>query len=202
MERKAAIQLSLGFIVAVVFAVVLLSLSLTWLQGIFAGFTGITNDLTQQAQNKLRQTFEETNSNFAIWPNRYDLKRGEELKMSAGIKNNAEDGLSHMFVINIIPATASKSVCPGGDVNSCLAPGGKTLYEEMLTWVTWDMSSSVIQINQVGYKTISIKPDSQAKLGTYIFNVVACKDMSNYQQCTPETLNWGGASQQLAITLE
>ena len=158
--------------------------------------------MTQQAQNKLRQTFEETNSNFAIWPNRYDLKRGEELKMSAGIKNNAEDGLSHMFVINIIPAAASKSVCPGGDVKSCLAPGGKTLYEYMLHWVTWDTSSSVIQINQVGYKTISIKPDSQAKLGTYIFNVVACKDMSDYQQCKPETLNWGGAPQQLTITLK
>lgn len=202
MERKAAIQLSLGFIVAVVFAVVLLSLALSWLQGIFGGFTAITNDLTQQAQNKLRQTFEETNSNFAVWPNRYNLKRGTELKMSAGIKNNAEDGLNHVFVVNVIPAAASKSVCPGGDVSSCLAPGGQTLYDYMLDWVTWDTSSNVIQINQVGYKTISIKPDSKAKLGTYIFNIVACKDMSNYQQCTPETLNWGGAPQQLTITLE
>ncbi len=201
MERKAAIQLSLGFIVAVVFAVVLLSLSLTWLQGIFAGFTGITNDLTQQAQNKLRQTFEETNSNFAIWPNRYDLKRGEELKMSAGIKNNAEDGLSHSFVINVIPATVSENVCDKDKLTDCSAPVGGNLYNYMLHWVTWDKFSSVIQINQVGYKTISIKPDSQAKLGTYIFNVVACKDMSNYQQCTQDTLNWGGAAQQLAITL-
>lgn len=200
--RKAAIQLSLGFIVAVVFAVVLLSLALTWLHGIFGGFTTITDDLTQQAQNKLIETFERTNSNFAVWPNRYTLKRGKGVKFSVGIRNNAEDGLDHTFVINIIPAAASKDVCPEGDVRYCSAPGGESLYDFMLDWVTWDRSSSVIQINSVGYKTIEIRPDSNARLGTYIFNIVACKDMSSYTSCTPQTLNWGGSAKQFTLTLE
>lgn len=114
MPRKGAIELSLGFIVAVVFAVVLLSLAILWLNNLFPQLFSITDDLTQQAQSKIQETFQQTQNNFAIWPSKYDLVRTRELKMSAGIKNDAEDGQDHQFVINVIPAAASNTVCSGG----------------------------------------------------------------------------------------
>ena len=198
MQRKGAIELSLGFIVAVVFAVVLLSLAIVWLNGLFPQFTSLTDDLTQQSQSKVQETFQNTQNNFAIWPSRYDLARGKELKMAAGIKNDADDGQNHQFVINVVPAAASDSVCPGGDLDAC-----GTLKSNMQSWVSWDRAAGVIQINRVGYRTISIKPTSNAKTGTYIFNVVACTEpITGYQECTPQTLNWGGSAQQLTIAVK
>jgi cytoskeletal protein RodZ len=196
-RRKGAIELSLGFIVAVVFAVVLLSLAIVWLQGFFLQLPGLTDDLIQQSQTKIQETFQQTQSNFAIWPSRYDLTRGKELKMSAGIKNDASDSADHTFVINVIPAAASDEVCSGGDITAC-----PNVESEMEKWLSWDKQQSVIQKNRVGYKTISIKPSSSAKAGTYIFSVVACEGVGSYSACTRETLNWGGSAQELALTLK
>jgi hypothetical protein len=201
MPRKGAIELSLGFIVAVVFAVVLLSLAILWLQGIIGGVTQITDDLTQQAQSKLQETFQNTQNNFAIWPSQYSLARGKELKMSAGIKNDAEDGQNHLFVINVIPAAASRGPCASGDINSCTGPGGSSLKEFMQGWTSWDKEPGVIQINRVGYRSITVKVPANAVSGTYIFNVIACMDVTSYDACTPQTLNWGGSAQQLTITV-
>jgi len=202
MPKKGAIELSLGFIVAVVFAVVLLSLAILWLQGIIGNIGGLTDDLTQQAQSKLQETFQNTQNNFAIWPDRYSLDRNKELKMSAGIKNDAEDGQNHQFIINVVPAAASRTPCPSGDISSCTAPGGTSLKDFMQGWASWDSEAGIVQINRVGYRTISIKVPSNAVSGTYIFNIVACMDMTPYSACTAQTLNWGGSAQQLTITVK
>jgi len=200
--QKGAIELSLGFIVAVVFAVVLLSLAILWLQGIIGNIGGLTDDLTQQAQSKLQETFQSTQNNFAIWPDRYNLDRSKELKMSAGIKNDADDGQNHQFVINVVPAAASRGPCASGDISTCTGPGGASMTEFMQGWASWDNQAGIIQINRVGYRTISVKVPSNAVSGTYIFNVIACMDVSSYSACTPQTLNWGGSAQQLTITVK
>ncbi|HJW96720.1 MAG TPA: hypothetical protein VJ485_00985 [archaeon] len=198
MPRKGAIELSLGFIVTVVFAVVLLSLAIVWLNSIFPTLFGITDDLFQQAQTQIQETFQKSENNFAVWPPKYDLARGRELKMAAGIENDAGDANTHRFVINVIPATASDSVCSGGELDAC-----GNLKAEMQSWITWDRQSSSIEIDRVGYRWIIINPPSSTKLGTYIFNVVACKEpITTASACTLETLNWGGSAQQFQITLK
>lgn len=206
-KRKGAIELSLGFIVMVVFAVVLLSLAIIWLQGLMAGINPLTNDLIQQAQTKIQDTFAQTSSNFAIWPNRYELARGRILKMSAGLKNNDVSGQDRQFFINVIPSAASNTPCPGGDITQCQAPGDVSLIDYMKTWVTFPLSAFRVQINQIGYKDISITIPDEAVIGTYHFDVVACcKDcpgstVSSASQCDQTTLNWGGSSQPLEIVL-
>jgi hypothetical protein len=196
-QKKGAIELSLGFIVAVVFSVVLLSLAIMWLNNLFPQFTSLTDDLTQQAQSKIQETFQQSQNNFAIWPSKYDLAKGRELKMSAGIKNDAADSLNHQFVINVIPASASDTVCPGGDLDAC-----GSIKTTMQSWVSWDKQSSTVQANKVGYRVITVKPEN-AKSGTYIFNVVACMEpITSYQGCTLQTLNWGGSAQQFSVTLK
>jgi hypothetical protein len=92
--------------------------------------------------------------------------------------------------------------CPSGDIASCTAPGGASLKEFMQNWVSWDKESSIVQINKVGYRSITVQVPANAVLGTYIFNVISCIDVSTYDACTPQTLNWGGSAQQLTITVK
>ena len=176
-KRKGAIQMSLGLIVAVVFAVVLLTLAITWIQGMIGDITQITHDLTKQAETKLRDTFAETSTNFAIWPTNYDMKTGETVKLLAGVKNNAPDSQRHDFVINIVPAGASYSLCPEGDLSVCESPlSGVTLAEFMRRWATVEISTSSIDVQTTAYKSVTIETPTNAKAGSYIFNVVACYD--------------------------
>jgi len=133
--KKGAFQLSLGFIIAVVFGIVMLTLLISWIQGTFTGIGGLTNDLTQQAQSSLRDAFRQTGSNFAVWPSQYELERGKGLRMSSAIENNAPDSLTHYFIVNVIPAAVSDNVCPGGEL-TCAAPGGGTMGDYMRKWVT------------------------------------------------------------------
>lgn len=127
MKRKGAVELSLGFIVMVVFAVILLSLAIVWLQGVVRDIGGLTTDLTQQSANKIQEIFGETGENFAVWPSSYSMSAGKGIKLLAGIKNNARDGQAHRFVINMVPSTASNEVCPERDIKTCSVSGGEAL---------------------------------------------------------------------------
>ena len=199
--------MSLGFIIAVVFAIVLLSLALTWLRGTIDQIMGLSDDLTQEAQSTLRDSFRSTSSSFAVWPSQYSLTPGKELRMSAGIENDATDGQPHKFVINVLPASADSNVlsieCGSTPFSNCDA-----LKDKMTSWATFDTSAGLIQINAVGFKFINVRPSSDAVKGTYIFNVVACYDATinmgapQYFQCNAEHENlWGGSAQQVLISV-
>jgi len=205
MERKAAFQMSLGFIIAVVFAIVLLSLALTWLRGLIENVTGITTDLTQEAKGILRDSLKTTGSNFAVYPTQYSLEPDRGLRMSAGIENDAVDGNPHQFVINVVPAATSENVLVVNgcsDFDSC-----PTLKQEMVKWLTFDSSAGTIQRNEIGDKFIEIRPAADTVKGTYIFNVVACYDKvlgdtPISSTCTQISDNiWGGSAQQFLISV-
>jgi hypothetical protein len=211
-KRKAAFQMSLGFIVAVVFAVVLLTLSVTWVQQLFGGVVTLTDDLTQDAHNKLQEEFRSTSKNFAVWPNRRTQGSGTTVILSAAIDNDADDGETHTYVMNVIPSAASASVCPGGDLETCSSPKtGKSLYEYMLEWVTWTTGQQNIQINTLGFWDITVDVPTDVMKGQYMFNVVSCWDrdddgnqmVPNAAQCSPVSSNiWGGSAQPLTMVIE
>ncbi len=124
--------------------------------------------------------------------------------MSAGVKNNADDGASHKFVLNVVPAAASVSIfssygCSGTDINSCVA-----LENDMAGWVTFPAGVFTVQINSVGYRDITITIPDDAKTGTYQFDaVVCCTDCADYAgSCTTDNLNWGGSAQPIQIIVE
>lgn len=195
--------MSMGFIIALVFAIVLLSLALVWLQGLFGDLTGLTTDLTQEAQTILRDTFSQTSSSFGVWPPEYSLDPGRGLRLSAGIENDAGDGRDHLFVINVIPSSADDNIL---SANGCSAfETCPQLEEKMKSWVTFDKSAGIIQINTLGFKFIEVKPATDSVKGVYFFNVVACYDevigaTPVSDLCTPVADNiWGGSAQPLLI---
>jgi hypothetical protein len=199
--KHGAFQLSLGFIITVVFAIVLLSLGLTWLRTTIGGITTLTDDLTQQAQTNLRDTFRQTTNNFAIWPNEYELARGKELKFSAGIENDAVDGKTHKYVINVIPVAVSDNICAGGDVKKC-----PEVEQEMKKWLTYYRGIKTITPNYIDYIPITVKPTENAKKGTYMFHVVCCYDKDDKEpssdNCLPDSENiWGGSAQTLVLSI-
>ncbi len=161
-DKKAAIQMSLGFIVAVVFAVVFLSLAIVWVNQFMSQITPLTDDLIKDARVKIRDTFSKTDTRFSVYPQEWDLARGRTLNMLAGVINRESDSQTHSFVINVIPTKP-----------------------ETATWID-DSEFRLVQpvpFSDVGEFPITITPDRSAPAGTYTFYVIACMDKS-FEQCT------------------
>ena len=83
-----------------------------------------------------------------------------------------------------------------------------SLKESMQTvWVDWDKTPFSSPIDKITYRKITLKVPSNAKKGTYIFNIVACTEpiatssATSYQNCKPTNFNWGTV-QQLSITVD
>jgi hypothetical protein len=210
MKRKGAVELSLGFIVMVVFAVILLSLAIVWLQGVIRDIGGLTTDLTQQSANKIQEIFGETGENFAVWPSSYSMSAGKGIKLLAGIKNNARDGQPHRFVINIVPSTASNEVCPERDITTCsVSGGGGTLYDFMASWLTFDTAEAPVSQGATHTPWVEIKIPSSAVKGTYMFNVYCCYDAGTssapvFSDCDSNVGMqnlWGGSAKSVVLTV-
>ncbi len=214
--KKGAFELSLSFIIIVVFAIVLLTLGITWLRGIIGGITILTDDLTQQANSKLQDTFQQTTQNFGIYPSRWEMTPGKALKMSAGVKNNAADGNTHLYVVNVIPTAVSsdilRSKCPGSsDIDTCTVSmnfQGETLKQFMRSWVTLALNDPYsVEPTRTVFNYITVNVPSTAPLGTYMFGVMACKTDGTsitQSQCLPATTTgvWGGGVQPLEILIK
>ncbi|MBI4182222.1 MAG: hypothetical protein HY520_04620 [Candidatus Aenigmarchaeota archaeon] len=195
-RRAGEFQLSLGFIISIVFAVVFLSLAITWLQGLLGGVVSLTDDLSVNARSELRKTFSETQAHFGIWPPEYTLAPGRGINTLASIENDDPQAQANIFVINVIPSSASSGVralrCTQGDF--C-----QDLREEMLTWATFADSATTIQYLSIEDYFVRIEPKSPPP-GTYIYTVVACSDKQGVtlsENCNGASQDWG--SEQIII---
>lgn len=194
--------MSLGLIVAVVFAIVLLSLAITWIQGMIGNISGITEDLTQQASTELRNTFADTNSNFAVWPTDYKIERGNGIQFLAGIKNR--DSVDHDYVINMIPAGASSAVCDTGEVKTCMSNvmTTKTVYDYVKSWVTVETTVSTAHPLDESTRHLTVEVPTNAEPGYYLFNAIACYDVGGTpvsSQCFGNSDNLWSTAQSVTI---
>jgi len=190
--KKGAMELSLGFIVMVVFAVILLSLAIFWVRGFFVSLEPLTVDLTQQAQSEISKTFQNTDKNFAVWPSRYTIAPGKRLILAAGIKNNDEQGNKLYFAINM---RLSSTNAPGVDIDTVtnewvLVPG-----------VTKADASSTANTE------LTLNIPANAKAGSYLFSIYACygetaADAGTPVDCNIESDNLWGSPQPVTIIIE
>ncbi|HDD72468.1 MAG TPA: hypothetical protein ENG00_00075 [Candidatus Aenigmarchaeota archaeon] len=174
MARKGAFQLSLGFIVAVVFAVILLSLALTWLQGIFDPLSTVTHKTTDIAMQKLLQELASTNKKVGIAaPGVTEWKRGETGAYALGIKNEDTDK-ANTYYINVYLETV------GGDIDSSQL---SSLQDEVKSWITLSPPSIDIPPNGRDKVDIIIKPTPDALSGIYSFRAAVCTSASDATNC-------------------
>ncbi|MCK5023452.1 MAG: hypothetical protein KAS04_04740 [Candidatus Aenigmarchaeota archaeon] len=191
MKRKGAIQMSLGFIITVVFAVVLLSLTIYWIQGFFTGLEPLTVDLTQQAQDEISKVFRTSDKNFAIWPSRYTLDPGSKIIMSAGIKNNDKEGRKLFYVISVISSSTDTSLDTDDMQKWVLVPGDAT---------TIDPAAST-------NVDMAIDIPSNTPQGNYLFKAYACygttaAEAGDPEDCTIESVNIWGSPHPVTISIE
>ncbi len=189
-NRKGAFQLSLSFIIGLIFAVILLTLAVMWVRDTFSGVSVLTDDLRQNAQNTLASTFDNEKTNFDVSPKRYDLDVGKSVILSAGVKNDKSDGKPHKFVIRMYPGTADQEIIENygcTDFDTC-----NELKTDMNRWLTYIQKVYNIESNAKRFWDITITLPQDVKRGTYMYDLAACEgDSVTFSGCDRSTANWG-----------
>jgi hypothetical protein len=197
-KRKGAIELSLGFIVTVVFAIVLLSLAIYWINTVIGSIGSLTDDMTQKAHDTLSDTFQTGATNFAVYPGEYTLSPGKGVKLSVGVKNDDRDGKPHSFVIRVFPAMASSNIL---NIYKCSKFSEcENLTSEMMSWITYPETAYTVQPNSFKFLDVSVVIPNNAVKGIYQYDIVACEDMG-FDECNRLTTNWG-STLSLQITVK
>lgn len=192
--QKGAFELSMSFIITIVFAVVMLTLALTWLQGYFQQTNDMSDQLFKQGQTKLQNLFAEGTDNFYIWPDRYDLELSKDTKLAfaVGLKNDADDGENHKFAVNVYATQVPAGMTVAG-VNK---------------WVEFDRTAKTITIGDADpTRKVSLTVPKNAKKGNYFFQVAACWDMDGKaptsSACNGDSDNiWGGSAKEFLLTVQ
>jgi hypothetical protein len=186
MAKKAAFQMSLGFIVAIVLSVTLLILSISWLNSMFSSITDITDKVTTQAHEELAKNLQSGKAKVGMTiPDKVKQDRSKEGKFEVGIKNQDYD--DQCFILRISLAAVDEGVkaaeCGAGAGAGCITQ----LQSEVNKWFTY-FPPQWIEAQNVNYKVVSTRIDPQTLPGSYLFkiNVYKNKGISDPEQCTED----------------
>lgn len=171
--------MSLGLIVAVIFAVVFLSLGVVWVSSFMSDISGLSVDLIQEGRTKIKETFSSTNQRFAVYPEEWDLNSRQPLKMVAGIINKEADSREHDFVVNVIPTEPET--------------------EEWINEAEFRRPLKA-EFGKILNFPITITPDADALAGTYVFYIIACIDKP-FSDCDEPSKQNYEAAQYLRLTI-
>ncbi len=190
-QRKGAFQVSMGFIITVVFAVVLLTLALPWLTDFMSQISGVTHQVTDLARSELLQEIAQAGTTVGIAaPPVTTWKRGETGAFAIGIKNKYTDQ-GKTFYVNVYL----------NQLGGALAgQSPSSMQAEISKWLTYAPSEFV---NAGGSKSsqLILQPASGASAGIYQFRVLVCEsDPCTTLEATPEANIYGTES--FAIEIE
>lgn len=152
MKKKAAFQMSLGMIVALVFAVILLTGAIAWIQGTFQQITAITHQVTDSAKNQVINDIISDNKRVGIAaPAVTDWKKGETGSYTI-VVNNIDPANDNSYTIGITRDSGPGTVDIGG-------------------WMTFPTSEVEVPAGQYNTFDIIIKPPTNTISGIYLFKV-------------------------------
>jgi hypothetical protein len=176
--RKADFQMSMGMIVAVVFAIILLSLAITWIQGLFGSITDLTYKTTEVAQEKLLKELAETGDKVGIAAPTLDpWAKGKSGSYTLGIRNDDADN-GHTFYINAYLTGV------GGALSGRTVASVQTEYK-VNEWLTLNPRIKDIGAGISDKAAVIIQPKAGTSAGIYTFTIAVCKGNvpDNEQTC-------------------
>ena len=98
-SKRGAIELSMTTIIVIVIGVILLTLGLVWVRGVFSDVTDISDDAFTRARDII-SGIENVNSLLTLIPEEIDLAQGKDEVVKVVIANFEEDPISVKVTTN------------------------------------------------------------------------------------------------------
>ncbi len=171
LNKKGAIELSIGTVVIVVLAMSMLILGLVLVKNIFSGATGNVNQMNDKVKDEINKLFVEDKKTVVYLPNQIaEIQQGDDWGIAFAIKNLGK-GTSQTSKFNYDVILSDPSVqkkCGVGE-------------REIENWIKTGASESIdIGPGDNLYRIVRFQIPENAPLCTVRFNIVVKKDNEHY----------------------
>jgi uncharacterized protein (UPF0333 family) len=174
MAKRGAINLSISFVVVVVLAVLILSLGVMWIQGMFESIESLTTQVIAKAKTQLMSDITSGDKDMGITlPSLTKVQPGGGQDLEVILKNTEFNARCYMIDIVLVSVDSSVSSAYTGGPD-CLSPsctGFSQIKQDAERWfmITPDTLSADSQ--GVVTSTVSFEITESAKGGRYGFTV-------------------------------
>lgn len=175
MGNKGAINLSISFVVVVVLAVLILSLGIMWIQGMFESIEGLTVQVISKAKTELMSDITSGDKDIGITlPSVTRVPPGGGQDLEVILKNKEFNARCYMIDIELV--SVDSVVSSGyfvGDPN-CLGPscsGFAQIKNDVERWFLISPDVLPADSQKVATSTVTFKTWDDSKGGRYGFTV-------------------------------
>ncbi len=161
-RNKKGMELSINFIVMLIFAIVIFSFGIIFARSFFSQAQDRAGEITSQTKDTIRNLILQQNSQVAIYPDTMTIQRGESVVVGVGIVNTGD---AASFKVIVDKNANCKLVDKTGTVQNC----GN---ENTGVYPFYDTSTVSVAKNDEIYIPIKfmVKKDNSPS-GKYIFTV-------------------------------
>jgi hypothetical protein len=157
-NKKGAMELSMNTIVIVVIGVIILTLGLSWIYGIFGDLEKQRTQIGESVEEQIRETFGESDDPLNLLSTTVSIEQGKFKDVGIGIRNVLSESHVYKYDINVIDYP-----------NSITEP-------QIMSWVSWDKGNIELTSGEIYTDTVSLDPRN-APLGLYKFKInLECVD--------------------------
>lgn len=161
-----------------------------------SGCTQQTNETANETEfeyvnstESIRNEITGNNFKFNIYgESEFWLKQNDTIGFHVVFNNNAEDGKAHNYIARMYPLAADFYVMAAYKCEHFMTCS--SLLKDMRNLLEEPANPQTINYSYVGLSEMKINIPEDAASGTYIYSLVACRDME-YAQCTQERANLG-----------
>ena len=93
-DKKGAIELSMTTIIVIIIGLVLLSLGLSWVRGVFTKITDLSEQAFALSDQEIMNMFSESSTLLKVLPDSVDLKKGKTATVGVIVTNLESDRIS------------------------------------------------------------------------------------------------------------
>lgn len=202
MASMKGFEIGINFIVIIVVAVLILTLGITWIQGVFTSVSDMTTQITARAHENLMEDLRSGDAKMGYTvPNKVKMKRDVSGKFEVGLKNDGQEGRCYSVypvLVQVDNEVLARYGC--SSMQSCTG-----IRADIMKWFVY---YNIIWINgqDVGYTLVDVKPPKNAPVGRYLFQFSAdtAPVVTSARACDEYTGDFSDryVSKQLEITVE
>ncbi len=173
MDRKGAIQVSIGFLIVMVISALVMIFMMSWIGGMFPQLTKISTFATTQAEQQMMNEFSKgDNVLLATVPYKEQFQPGSEVWFKIGVKKTGVDDADNFFSLCVGKMSGATCVTPSEENPSAVCSGNDDECK-----ITFKFSPLTKIINRNGIETMAAVmqiPADGVDKGIYGYRIYVC----------------------------
>lgn len=110
MKKRGAVELSMTTIIVIVIGIILLSLALVWVRGVFEELGILTSESFETSRGAIDDIYEGTKDPLVISPDIVSIEQGETKEVDIYVNNLGTSTITPQGTVEVVPADKASDI--------------------------------------------------------------------------------------------